>query len=534
MGIEETIQEIRDLECRGDHIKALSLCDEVLQVEPNSIVALTLSGELYLKDKNEQMAEKRLSRSLEINPDYTWALRVMGGIFAGQQKYEQAEVCFRKAIEHGKQNENALAYMELCKLYVEKGCKEMALNSMEKALECDPGNGSFGLELIEMAYRYTDKRGIEKSVALLDIVYRIAELQKDVFTKNKVLNEREIIQKNTVMESMPRAIHLTLTTRCNLKCPFCYLNGSENWDMPDKTCDEIVGLFPYLQFLTWQGGEAFMHPRFREILIESTRYANIEQAFCTNFLLVNEEWVEILRKINKVSFVISMESVKKDVYEYFRPGGEFELLKRNIRLVKEMKAKNNANVRIVSNVIVAKSNYREIEDIVDFAIENEFSAVVISPLCENVGEFFSREYISPADPDLCAHFRKSMPGILEKAKKNNLLFVDRFSGMGSKQGPAECVEPARMEERDNSAAKELLLCRAPWQWLFIQNEGKVSPYSLCFEKYPTGDINDSSILQIWNNGNTRQIREDIIRGNYSKCNSNCMKGLLVEADLRSR
>jgi len=43
-----------------------------------------------------------------------------------------------------------------------------------------------------------------------------ATVSESGFYRNRALNEREIMVKKTVIESMPRAVHLTLTDRCNI------------------------------------------------------------------------------------------------------------------------------------------------------------------------------------------------------------------------------------------------------------------------------------------------------------------------------
>ena len=351
-----------------------------------------------------------------------------------------------------------------------------------------------------------------------------------IFLNNKLFNEQEITQKKTVIDSKPRAVHLTLTDRCNMKCQFCYLEKYKaRWDMPEKACNEIMDIFPCLQRLVWQGGEAFLHPKFLEMLVESAKFPDIEQTMITNASFIDEKWVEIFEKIPKFNFVVSLESVNKEMYEHFRRGGKFELLKRNIGLLNEARKKNVDGIQLSLTTIVMKSNYKEMEDIVDFAVSNGFHNITINPLYLNGTEFNAGEYIAPDAPDLQNHFNNIMPSILEKVNRNRIFFNDRFS-VARKELRSQCFSDSVEQDRK---ANDQLLCHAPWQQLFIETGGDVNPNCYC-RSHIIGNVNVNSISEIWNGSILQKMRQDIIAKNYAGCASACLDGLLDTQALKLR
>jgi MoaA/NifB/PqqE/SkfB family radical SAM enzyme len=65
----------------------------------------------------------------------------------------------------------------------------------------------------------------------------------DRYLTNIFLNEREIAQGRTVIETRPRSLTVSLTSRCNLDCIMCEAKRL-SWEMPEKTLREVIGCFP--------------------------------------------------------------------------------------------------------------------------------------------------------------------------------------------------------------------------------------------------------------------------------------------------
>jgi MoaA/NifB/PqqE/SkfB family radical SAM enzyme len=247
----------------------------------------------------------------------------------------------------------------------------------------------------------------------------------------------------------------------------------------------------------------------------------MEQTLLRNGSLLNKEWLDLFLKIPKFTLVISLESVKKETYEELRKGGNFDELKRNLNLINSQG--NSGRFHLLVNIIVMKRNYLEIEEMVNFAIENKFNHIILTPLYTNGSEFYDREYLAPKDEWVRRYFFELIPKIIERAERNNIYLDDRFFGIGKAQatedGQVGCKEPF-----DNA------ICLSPWQQLFIESTGEVKSYCHCVHKL--GNIKDTSIKEIWNNEITVGLRKSILERDYHLCNPVCLKGLLDQNNLK--
>lgn len=379
-------------------------------------------------------------------------------------------------------------------------------------------------DIYESALKEWGKQNYDRSIGLLEESMRLAEMSNDTFFVNKALNEIEIKQKKINLGSMPRVIHVTLTSRCNMRCPFCYLDRYASiWDLPARVCEEIIDLFPYLQHLTWQGGEAFLHSSFRKMILKSIDFPNIRQTLLTNGSFLDEGWLDLFLKIPKFTIVISLESVKKETYEDLRKGGNFDRLKKNLRLI-NFRSQNNGNkFNLLINIIVMKRNYLEIEEMINFAIENKFNHIILTPLYANGSEFYDKEYLLPDGEEVREYFSCLMPRMAEKASRNNVYLDDRFTGIGKDR-------VASGTHVNYTATLDEAICLSPWQQLFIESTGEVKSYCSCVHNL--GNLKDNSIKEIWNGLLLGQLRQNILNYDYRSCNPICVAGLLDKSNLR--
>lgn len=376
--------------------------------------------------------------------------------------------------------------------------------------------------IYNLAMRYWKKQLHDISIQIFKELMRLAEAEGNTFYANKALNEIEIRQNKKFLQSRVRAIHITLTNRCNMACQFCYQNRYISTSaIPTKTCEEIMGLFPCLQRLVWQGGEAFLHPAFKEMLTESMHFPDIQHTLITNGMFLDEKWIELFLKIPEFHLVISIESIKKEVYAELRKGGSLERLRENINLLNTLRNKVDNKLKLSMSVIAMKKNYLEIEDIINFAMENKFYDVIISPLYPNGSEFYDKEYLSPDSDEVQKYFSR----ISAKIDREKIVLNDIFTGLEKKKIKAAIntpINPIKFTDKT--------ICLAPWQQLFIEVNGEAKSYCHCTNAI--GNLNNNSISEIWNSEKAMKLREDILNYNYQSCNVSCTAGLIDEIDLK--
>jgi len=348
---------------------------------------------------------------------------------------------------------------------------------------------------------------------------------KTVFHKNKLLNTIEILRGKIKILSKPTSLRIPLTSRCNIDCIMCGYNNKV-WDMPEPRVREISQLLPYLKHIQWYGGEVFLSKYFKDLFEQASRYPYINQRIDTNGLLLNEKWIEMLVSAG-VGLDISIDSTKKDTYEYIRAGGKFETLVRNLSLLKacreRIRTERSRNTHVSMSYIVMKSNYREMETIVDFARKYGFDNIQLNPLlrCNGKEDAYKRETVEDSR-DIVEYLKMTVPEIAKEAGKYGVSVLDRLPYGKEMQGST------KLENNLN----EKTLCHMPWKQLCINPDGTITPH--CYCTMPLGDVWNNSLNQLWNSTMLRNYRKLLLRGvNPLFCSQVCLTNKMkyLEVDL---
>ncbi len=260
------------------------------------------------------------------------------------------------------------------------------------------------------------KKQIIKLIKLFDKYTDKSEYKR---IKNILLNEHEILERKTILESYPRKIEFNLTNKCNLSCIMC-TEESHSCDFfaPDKLIDELIDIMPYLQNLTLRGGEVFLHKRLFEIL-EKSRKNELFVEIITNGLLLNSSIINKIIQLNELlTLTFSIDSLDKNKYEFIRRGGKFDKLMENISLLNKIRKNNKFKGKIGINMVVMSINYREIEDIIEFAGKNDFSIVQLIPVQD------TEEY--SLDNKMLKFINRKLYLFEQIAQKYNILIVNKI------------------------------------------------------------------------------------------------------------
>ncbi len=355
---------------------------------------------------------------------------------------------------------------------------------------------------------------------------------------NMILNEIEITQGKRILDSKPRGIAVTLTSRCNIRCIMCGV-WQNPWDIPEKTIKEIIEFLPYLQRLFWQGGEAFLSPYFEELFEEIASYPNIRQDINTNGLFINREWAKKLVKAN-ANIIFSIDGITKETYEYIRRGARFEDLLKSVELLNEYMWEARQDIThtgkrssTIINLVVMRSNYHELEGFIDFAKKYKFDRLQITPV--DIG---SQENIFlHRDMAALAYIDKIMPKILEKAKTYGIDISNWLPAAGYSRSFQEDAKLFKDGQQINSvgnsspvAKNNSISCYWPWQFLFIDSGGQVRPQCFCIKE--VGNVCNNTIGEIWNSDAMQIYRGKLFDNDYRDwCDYRCATGKISKEAL---
>lgn len=377
---------------------------------------------------------------------------------------------------------------------------------------------------------------------VIDIVNSVKNIEVPAQVKkrfdNILLNESEIAQRKTILNSKPRVLYCVVTSLCNIKCIMCQII-KQKWELPERAISEINDLMPYLEIVKWQGGEVFLYKHFEQ-LMDAAGKNNVSQEIVTNGLLLNERVINKLINYN-VDLYISVDGLTKDIYESIRVGADFDLLINNLQLLKEIKSGYTDHVMNLGlNVLVMKKNIDQIEFYPEFAYKYGFKK-----LCVNA---FGPDFISDEN---IFHYNKNKEfeikimqikeKLLNKCKDLNIELFDCLPTFQQQESVIENFKKDEIEndERQNKinnvdindvkskiSEDKVMLCHIPWQKIFIDSDGTINPECFCDRNNPAGNIDKDKIADIWNGKIMQEYRTIIANESYhSRCSKNCVTGI---------
>lgn len=396
------------------------------------------------------------------------------------------------------------------------------------------------MQCLNRDHKYNKTRNLFKSIN------RYIPKTENKF-KNILLNEYELAQGKIHLKSYPRIINLVLTTRCNLKCIMCgEMEHNGRYNLSNKEIDDLVEVMPYLEKLILRGGEVFLHEKILYILEQAKKY-KVDVEIVTNGLLLTEKIINLLLDVlTEITF--SIDSVNEKTYEKIRVGASFKKLLKNIELFNNLNKKRNYKVYTRLTMVVMRSNYKEIENVIKFASEHNFKEVYLLPgrgLQANKSELifshgFDKNIINKLNnkktyfENIAKQYSIKLYNTLPRKKTNfndilmnstNQYFVGLYNNLINKNVKLQkdfLKDSLNMKinKKINNNIKRY--CFSPWKQMFLFNFDGI-PTCICKQLLAKINIGKKNlIMSIWNNKIMQYYRYKIISKKYKLlCSKGC-------------
>lgn len=267
-------------------------------------------------------------------------------------------------------------------------------------------------------------------------------------------------KKSVRLRYKPIRLWVELTSICNYRCIMCpnkdlskENKGTMQWELYKKIVDEAADLAFDINLA--HRGESLLHPQ----LDQAIRYAKKKGLYTrlhTNGSLLSAETAQkiIASGLDRISF--SFDGYTKEVYENIRRGGDFDLTLANIiRFLELKKAAGKKHPLAAIEVI----NFTETAD--------------------------------------------------EQARNS---FKERFSDLPLDSFVIKELHNWAGEIKKEHDPKHYSVCPFPWNAMIINWDGTVSPCTQdFFGSYLIGDVNHSSLQEIWNSEKMTELRAKLSR-----------------------
>lgn len=274
----------------------------------------------------------------------------------------------------------------------------------------------------------------------------------------------------------PRQLVLETASVCNLRCPQCWTGlqwfardaKMMTMDLFNRVIDEACKFITHTYLHLW--GEPTLNKYLPEMIRRVKEFSTIDLA--THGLFIDEAMAESLAQCDSLS--VSIDGVTQEVYEQYRVGGSLDEAMRGLRLLVE-KCPHKVNWSFV----VFKENEHQIGE----------AERIASHIGANLG-------LKP-------------PVFWDREKMNSSMPTDdRFRRYVLVDG-------------EWKLKADRLKCREFWETVYVLPNGNM--VTCCYDgaaEYVVGNVNESSLLDVWNGVKYQAMRDSHEAG---RLNEMCLK-----------
>ena len=291
------------------------------------------------------------------------------------------------------------------------------------------------------------------------------------------------IDKNKNLSGLleyPSYVEIETVNACNARCPMCTINDwNRNYpvmkdDVFNKISDDLIENKKYLKRVALhRDGEPLLDKKLPSRIAKLRDNGIDETAIATNVSLLDEKKSREILEAGIGLVIMSIDSLKKEVFEKIRVRLNFEEVRDNAIKFFELRDKINPKSRAWIRIIRQESNYTEWDDYLKFW----------------------KKYTSNQDR----------------------IYWSNIYNWG---GQLDNYKPIEKSFEPN------LPCVALWSLMVFFTNGDVPLCNIDYNnKYPTGSVMKNSIREIWKSKVMNQRRELHMKG--KKGNIKLCKGCNV-------
>lgn len=179
--------------------------------------------------------------------------------------------------------------------------------------------------------------------------------------------QQEVV-KNPSVAKTPVSMDLEITSRCNLRCRYCYYFDNTAVSYSDLPTEAWLKFFAELGEcavlnVTLQGGEPFMRSDLRE-LVNGIVDNRMRFSILTNGTLIDDEMAEFLARTGRCDRIqVSIDGSCPQVHDASRGEGSFEKAIRGLRAVQAH------GIPVDVRATISRYNVDDLENIARFLLE---------------------------------------------------------------------------------------------------------------------------------------------------------------------
>ncbi|MFO7710529.1 MAG: radical SAM protein [Candidatus Woesearchaeota archaeon] len=312
--------------------------------------------------------------------------------------------------------------------------------------------------------------------------------------------KRYMALQGLLKEKGPVEVKISIIRDCNNRCIMC-----GHWQDP-KRKEKIITLENFKRLVNdlkelgikkvrITGGEPLLHPDLFE-MIRSVKEQDLFIEICTNGILVTEEMAKKLVSAGVDQVSISLDAGDESLHDRIRGNkGAFE---RSVQAFRHLR-KHDSFLKLHCNTVIMNENYRNLDKLVELAEDIGISHITLAPLKMYISQLEKLKLTKEQQEEF---YFKIYPSLKEKARQVRINVTPILI-----EGDTDQQLKAFTEELFGEYIYNRYYCFKPLRRFDIKSDGSVLPCcGLLDDDLIMGNINQQSIIDIWNSEKYRQYR----------------------------
>jgi len=245
---------------------------------------------------------------------------------------------------------------------------------------------------------------------------------KEVSDKMSGTDTSYILDKSKFSLDAPLSLQWILTKHCNLQCRHCYVEAkNKDFKFPPRDVALQIAnkcIKANVFSITLTGGEAFLVPWFFDIL-ELFLTNNVNVKVFTNGTLLNknnrERLVHFANYRHSLSFLISFDGTR-EIHDQMRGYGNYE------KSVSFAQFLLQNGFPVTANIVINKTNYKDIPNLIDALETIKISSIQISHLFDMGYAHNNRDILVMSREDYQQYFRIMKDYYFNKRGADSFMF----------------------------------------------------------------------------------------------------------------
>jgi len=290
----------------------------------------------------------------------------------------------------------------------------------------------------------------------------------------------------------PRHVDVEITSRCNLRCRYCYYFDNPSVTYQDLKTDEWLKFFDELaqcavMDVTIQGGEPFIRKDLA-ILLDRIVRNRMRFAILSNGTLIDDDIATYIADTGRCDYVqVSIDGSRPETHDACRGKGSFA------RAIEGIRTLQRYSVPVTARVTIHRQNVYDLENITRLLLDD----LGLKGFGTNSAGYFGSCRRNADDVLLTRQEREVAMKTLDRLARQDNGRISASAGPLSEARTWRRMEKARRVGAPSfPKGGRLTACGCAEQKIAVRTDGMIIPCSM-LPHIELGQINNDSLEEVW-------------------------------------